>query len=91
MAALGEIQRLLCVSFLAAEGSAFEGFFSFGKHETLKDPRLDALWRRVGLIGWTCCAPGRSGAFLRLSRFSSAEKHPRMRLCGSISIKLDLG
>ena len=38
-----------------AESTAFEQFFSSGKHETLKDPRLNALWRRVRLIGWMCC------------------------------------
>ena len=38
-----------------AESKAFADFFSSGKHETLKDPRLNALWRRVRLIGWMCC------------------------------------
>ena len=36
------------------ESTAFEQFFSSGKHETLKDPQLSALRRREGLI-WRAC------------------------------------
>jgi len=34
------------------ESTAFEQFFSSGKHETLKDPQLIALRRRESLIWW---------------------------------------
>jgi hypothetical protein len=37
-----------------AEGTAFADFFSSGKHETLKDPGLNALLRLKGLI-WRAC------------------------------------
>jgi hypothetical protein len=37
-----------------AESTAFEQFFSSGKHETLKDPQLIALRRRESLI-WRSC------------------------------------
>src|SRR5450755_3668830 len=37
-----------------AENTAFEQFFSSGKHETLKDPQLSALRRRESLI-WRSC------------------------------------
>jgi hypothetical protein len=37
-----------------AEGTAFEQFFSSGKHETPNDPQLSALRRREGLI-WRAC------------------------------------
>jgi hypothetical protein len=35
-----------------AASTAFEQFFSSGKYETLKDPQLNALWRRVRFIRW---------------------------------------
>jgi len=37
-----------------AESTAFEQYFSSGKHETLNDPQLNALHRREGLI-WRAC------------------------------------
>src|SRR5476651_2169645 len=36
------------------ESTAFEQFFSSGKHETLRDPQLNALRRRESLI-WRAC------------------------------------
>jgi hypothetical protein len=37
-----------------AEGTSFEKFFSLGKHESLKDPQLNALRQYENLI-WRAC------------------------------------
>ena len=47
-------QGLRSIEDRDAESTVFEQLFSSGKHEALKDPLLNALWRCVRLIRWVC-------------------------------------